>query len=121
MATYSEKTVAQWLDSGNLLLGAWLFVSPWVLGFAAEPAAAWNAYIAGGVIAVLAVAALYAFQSWEEWVNVLLAIWLVVSPWVLGFSTLTPATGNALAVGVLVLAFALWAAMVEHDTGHKPA
>jgi len=121
MAEYSEKTVAQWLDSGNLLLGAWLFVSPWTLGFTAEPAAAWNAYVTGGVIAVLAIAALYAFQDWEEWLNVLVALWLVASPWVLGFSTLTLAMSNAVAVGLLVLVFALWASTIEHDTGHKPA
>ena len=121
MTAYSEKTVAQWLDSGNLVLGAWLFVSPWILGFAAEPAAAWNAYLTGGIIAVLAIAALYAFQEWEEWLNVVVALWLVASPWVLGFSTLKFAMTNAVAVGLVVLVFALWASVVEHDTGHKHA
>lgn len=41
----------KWL---NALLGAWVFVAPWVLGFAAAAGAAWNAWIIGAAIALLA-------------------------------------------------------------------
>jgi hypothetical protein len=38
----------------NALLGAWLFVSPFVLGFAGLTTAAWNAWIVGICVALLA-------------------------------------------------------------------
>nr|WP_281166742.1 SPW repeat protein [Thermus igniterrae] len=44
---------------------------------------------------------------WEEWLNVLLGVWLILSPWLLGFSGVGNAMWNALIVGVLVGALAL--------------
>jgi hypothetical protein len=41
-------------------------------------------------------AALVTFQAWEEWVNAALAAWLIVSPYLLGFSGLTSAFWNQL-------------------------
>ena len=64
-------------DAANLILGAFLFVSPWVFGFPAGSASE-NAYIAGIVIAVLAIAALAAFAVWEEWLNLIIGLWTLV-------------------------------------------
>ncbi len=38
----------------ELVVGAWMLLAPWILGFAAIGAAAWTAWIAGIVILVLA-------------------------------------------------------------------
>jgi len=111
MTTFNEKLTVQWKDAGNLVLGIWLAVSPWVLAYAHEVTPAWNAHIVGIVIAVAAAAALIAFHRWEEWVNAALAAWLIVSPYLLGFSALYAALWNQLAVGVLVGALAIWAAV----------
>lgn len=104
-----------WEDWGNLLLGVWLFVSPWVLQFAAglgsdanTTIAVWNAWICGGVIAVIAVSALFQLHQWEEWANVVVGIWVAISPWVLGFTGLTTATSNAVIVGILAVCLAGW-------------
>lgn len=102
----------RWEDWGNLFLGAWLFVSPWVLQYAAGPGAnanaAWNAWISGIVIGVIAVVALFQSQQWEEWINILVGIWVAVSPWVLGFTGSTTATSNAVIVGILAVCLAGW-------------
>jgi hypothetical protein len=50
--------------------------------------------------AVAAIAALAAFQKWEEWVNAALGAWLIVSPFILGFGSVTAALWNQLIVGV---------------------
>jgi len=42
------KSTLEWL---NVILGAWLFLSPWILGFAGTSAAAWSAWIVGGLVA----------------------------------------------------------------------
>jgi len=119
MATYDEKLSSQWKDAGNLLLGLWLIVSPWVLSYASKATPAWNAHAVGIIIAVAALAALAAFQEWEEWVNVTLGAWLVVSPYLLGFSTLAAAFWNQLIVGLLVALLAAWTLFQAEDLSLK--
>jgi hypothetical protein len=112
-----EKLPTQWQDTLNLMLGIWLAVSPWILPYADQQVPAWNARVAGLAIAGAATAALIAYQLWEELVNVILAAWLIVSPWFLGFSGLEAAFYNQLAVGVLVGVLALWSAATTTDGG----
>ncbi len=117
MTTWNEKLTNQWKDAGNLVLGIWLVLSPWALAYTGEETAALNAYIVGAIIAVAAFAALIAFQKWEEWVNAGLAAWLIVSPFILGFSALTTALWNQIIVGLLVGCLAIWAAVATSDSG----
>jgi SPW repeat len=102
-------TNAKWCDVANLILGAVLFFSPWIFGFDAGRASE-NAHIAGIVIAVLAIAALAAFAVWEEWLNLIVGLWTLVSPWVLGFQG-TRAMTVSVAIGIAVAILAaieLW-------------
>ncbi|WP_157018112.1 SPW repeat protein [Mesorhizobium xinjiangense] len=108
-----EGTKAQ--DWINLVLAIALFISPWVVGFAAAPA--WNAWIVGIVLGALAVATLSVFAEWEEWVNLVLGVWLIVSPWILGFAEVTGAMWTHLLVGVLVAGMSAWAVW---DYRHNP-
>jgi SPW repeat-containing protein len=94
-------TNARLCDVANLILGAFLFFSPWIFGFGGTTAAE-NANITGVVIVVLAVAALAAFAVWEEWLNLIVGLWTLVSPWVLGFQATTKAMAVCVIVGALV-------------------
>jgi hypothetical protein len=118
MPNYSEKLESQWKDVVNLVLGAWLIVSPWVWGFIAESRPTWNAWVFGVVIAIAALAALVSFNKWEEWVNAVFGAWLIVSPFILGFSGLVSAMWNQIIVGVIVGVLAIWSAMAPQPTGH---
>ena len=42
-------------------------------------------------------------KQWEDWVNLVLGVWLCASPWVVQFSNVTTATQNAFVVGVLLI------------------
>lgn len=42
----------EWLQ---LVAGAWLFIAPWAVSFTATTAAAWNAWIVGAVVVILAI------------------------------------------------------------------
>lgn len=110
-----------WQDWVNLVLAIWLFVSPWVLNLAGvidgstgagatanSPgmAAAWNAWVIGVVVGVIAVAALSRLQQWEEVINMLFGIWLFIAPWVLGFTTLSVAAWDHWIVGALIFLIA---------------
>lgn len=46
--------VRAWKEWINVILGAWLFISPWALGFSGMAAAAWSAWIIGAVVFILA-------------------------------------------------------------------
>ena len=50
LAFLSTATIAEWI---SLILGVWLFISPWVLGFAALSSAAWTAWIIGILFVVV--------------------------------------------------------------------
>lgn len=97
----------RWQDWANLVLGLWLILSPWLLGYSATSAALWNALIVGVVVGLMALLHLQNGPMWEEWVNVVLGVWLILSPWLLGFSAQGNATWNAVVVGLLVGALAL--------------
>lgn len=104
------NTKVKWQDWTNLIFGLWLFIAPWVLQPPATTgdSAVWNLWIVGIAVAVFALAAMFAFQVWEEWVNVGLGVWLLASPWILGFSSVSALTWNAVILGVLIAAVAGW-------------
>ena len=98
----------RWQDWANLVLGAWLLVSPWLLDYTGTPAG-WNALVMGAGIVVSALIAAYMPKAWEEIINTLCGVWLVVSPFVLGSATATTVALHTVLVGILATAFAVWA------------
>ncbi len=109
--------VKHWQDPVNFLLGAWLLVSPWALHYRADAAPTWNAIALGILIAAAALLALLRLMAWEEWASVAFGAWLLISPWILGFSGVTAATRNAVIVGAVVAVLALWALATDRDIG----
>lgn len=105
----------RWQDWLNLILGAWLIVSPWALGFADAQPAAGTTWLLGAAIAIFAGTAVYMPKAWEEAVSIVLGLCLLASPWVMGFADQSTATANAVVLGVLVVAFALWAMLQDAD------
>ena len=86
------------LDLYNLILALLLFVSPLFLARASGTAVV-DLRASGAAIALLSLVAMFAYASWQEWVNLLLGVWLIVSPWLLGFAhTSAIITASALAL-----------------------
>lgn len=109
----------RWQDWVMLVLGIWLFVSPFILQYAdLRGTAALNSYVLGIAVVAFAVAALARPQMWEEWVNLALGIWLIISPFVLGFQSETVALWNHVILGLLIGGDAV-SAMLEDRTGRK--
>lgn len=112
-----ESVKRHWQDSGNFLIGVWLIASPWTLGFTEVKYAPGNAYIVGVIVAVAAVSALVSFQEWEEWVNITLGVWLILTPWLFDLAAMAVAaetkaaffaTWNFIIAGLLVTGLAAW-------------
>lgn len=105
----------RWQDWSSLVLGIWLFVSPWVLQFAhAIGRGSIGFFVTGVAIAVLAILALNLRTLWSEWVTFVLGLWLIGSPWLLGFAADRPAGVDAVVAGGLVAIFAVW--VILRDT-----
>lgn len=112
-----QNVTGDWQDSLNALLGLGLFLSPRILNYVAESNAALNAHIVGTVMVLMALAALFAFRIWEEWISAVLGAWLVVAPWVLDFSGHSAATRTSVLIGIAAFVLAIWSA-TEHGSGH---
>jgi hypothetical protein len=103
-ATWKERKDKGLIDIVNLVLGAVLFLGPWLFDFANQPQAAWNAWITGIVMIGLAAAAIFAFAEWGEWVNLVVGLWALAAPWILGFAGDASATWSHVVVGLVVVA-----------------
>lgn len=96
-----------WEDWVNLILGVAVLVSPAFLAIDPNGAIAWNAYICGGVITLIAIFGLASPQQWEEWTNLVVGAWLFIAPFGMGFSQ-SNAGITMMTLGILVVAFAIW-------------
>lgn len=102
---------SQAMDLANAVLGIGLLIAPWVLNFTSETAAAMNAWIVGGAIALFAVDTILNRHLWENAANLVLGIWAVVAPWLLGFAGVASAMYAHVAIGLIVSVLAavnLW-------------
>ena len=118
----------RWQNWANVLFGILLFISPWVYGvhnhlaLTAYAHAGWNAWIVGIAVTLIALWSLDAPRSSiPEWINVLLGIWLFISPWVLGFVGLTASAWTAWILGILIVAAAAWAIVEVQRLNTAPA
>ncbi len=121
MATNPDTNLTaarRWQDQLILLLGLWMFITPWVFSYAIASAPAWNAFVSGAVIAVLAAFELYRTYFWAVLVNLLVGLWVAISPWVLKVADQRPLMWNELIVGLAVVVLALWEMQTDPDL-HK--
>lgn len=117
-----EWSSAKLCDVVNLILGMILFFSPWLFDLSAG--AQWQtASIIGIFIAVLSIAALAAFAVWEEWLNLVAGLALIVSPWLLDFQNSGAMTIDV-TIGAVVAALAaveIWLAPGERPAASERA
>ena len=99
----------QWEDWLGIGMGVWLIAAPWMFGFADQSAATMNALIMGTVLALEEMLEAVVHEMAEEWIDVVAGLWLVISPFVLGFASHTAALANTISVGLLTVLFAAWA------------
>jgi hypothetical protein len=104
------KKSAAWENWVNLVLGAWLFITPWALAsgmiFANAELFSWNCWIVGALVFASAILALLDLRPWEEVANIIFGVWMFLSPWLLGYSVQTALAWNSVIVGALITIFA---------------
>jgi hypothetical protein len=109
------KRVKHWQDAVNAALGAWLVVSPWVLGFQNVVVAVVSTMAIGAILVAANLGAMQVPQAWEEWLDAGLGALLMMTPALLGFDAVAPALQNALITGGLVTALAIWVLVTDDE------
>jgi uncharacterized membrane protein HdeD (DUF308 family) len=123
MSALSERALPEREDAAinaiNAVLGIILLISPWLFGLRAIPLAGWNALFSGVVVAAVAFAAFTRPLEWEEWINLVIGLWLIISPWLLGFARANSALWTHVIIGLMVAALAAFELRRLH--GRPPA
>lgn len=111
-----------WQDGVNMLLGMWLFLAPFFGLGPMHGLIAWNSYVFGALIAFFSGLALYRQQLWEEWISLVIGVWLIIAPFALGFAG-GALMWNSIVIGLLIGGDALLAMLARHmdtvDASHE--
>ncbi|WP_168210866.1 SPW repeat protein [Persicimonas caeni] len=99
---------ASWESGVTLILGVWLFVSPFFGLGDATAAATWNSWLIGGLVAVVSLFGLSRPRVWEEFVNLAAGIWIFFAPYLYNYSGVADAAWNHLLVGGAIAAIAAY-------------
>ncbi|HEX2364306.1 MAG TPA: SPW repeat protein [Bradyrhizobium sp.] len=104
------------LDLYNVVLAVVLFAAPWLFSLT-NGTARMDFWVSGVAVVAISLAAIFAYANWEEWANLLLGLWLIASPWVLGFSQ-ARAIHFAIGIGVLMAFLALLELWLMYEKAH---
>ena len=119
-----RREAVHWLSGTNIVLGVWLFIAPFAVGYTVLEPAVWNDMVIGATIFILALIRTMAPLQYEgiSWTNAVLGGWLIIAPFILGYSAFdsagqdvntTGAIWNDIVIGVIVLALAAWSAQAS--------
>lgn len=98
----------RWQDQLMVLIGVWLFVSPWVFAYPPGSPVAWNATLAGAIIGILAAFDLVKTYVWAVLFNIVVGAWAVVSPWLVGTLDDPAMTWSLVIAGIATIVLGLW-------------
>ncbi len=104
----SARSSAMNYGSGiNIILGLWLIVSSWIVGYA-SPGMLWNNIVFGAAVVILSWIRLSvgSHPTIPSWLNALIGVWLVIAPFVYAGVSLAQ-KWNSVVAGVLAFIFAL--------------
>ena len=75
-----------WEDWVGMLIGALIGFSPWLAGQQHDQTVMWNAALVGALVLGLAQLEYVSLQRWEEIGVLACGIWLIASPFTLGYA-----------------------------------
>jgi hypothetical protein len=102
--------IKHWQDAASLLVGVWLVLSPFALGFSGS--AVWMTIALGLGVIMFAVEAFFIPSYLEEWGEMLLGLALLLMPWAVGYETTSV---SSVLAGILVSIFAVWELLTDRD------
>lgn len=107
----------------NVLLGLWLFVSPWIYRASGNPDA-WNSWCFGALIAIFAAIRYAHVESARvlSVLNMLFGAWMFASPWIFSYTVEPGRFANSLIVGTVVFILGAYGSgsLPRHMEGPPP-
>jgi hypothetical protein len=115
---YDEATdrEASWISSVLMLAGVWLILAPYLLGYVSQEAAT-SDILSGIAVGVLAsIGALAATRSRATaWLSLAVGVWLLLAPFVLGYTAEQTPFWNDIIMGAVVIALSIWRLAARDD------
>lgn len=100
-----------WEDYLMMLVGFLIVLSPWIGDAQNIGPVEINSILVGFLIFGIAALELTEWQRWEEWANFVAGCWMMVAPWLLGYSGHSEVTTLHIVLGAitaLMAAIELW-------------
>lgn len=96
----------------------WFFVSPWAYFGVSDQQSAWNPWIVGGFMVAASMVRLIRPDGTSGFsaFNAILSVWVLLSPFVLGYTSQTAHMVNTLTVGTVILSCSVLSWFVTRDT-----
>lgn len=118
----AAKPLAQLTDGLVFLIGLYLAISPWVVGFSAMRGMAVNDLITGIALALIGAGLVSAYGRTHgmAWVAPIVGIWTIITPWVIHGAASTATAGtiaNNVAVGAVAVVVGLAAMSIAMKSG----
>jgi hypothetical protein len=103
--------MASVISAINVLLGVWLVIAPWALGYGAQTNAVWNQTVVGVAISVLAMVRVAGVPNTRALSAAVMALgaWLVIAPFVFSYDQVADPEviyWNDIVVGALLVVLA---------------
>ena len=95
-----------WEDWVELSLGTLVMLSPWIFNQTDHSSAVVNAALIGVALIVIAGMELFRVFRWHEYASLVLGLWLVAAPSVLGYASLIPLASWHYVMGAVIAGLA---------------
>jgi short-subunit dehydrogenase len=103
-----------WAAIISVFIGIWIMIAPGLFQF--EPAASTNHFIVGPLVVTAAVVAIWDVNRAVRFLNVIMGIWLALSPLLLSYMT-PQATWISIISGILLITVSLIKGKIKHSYG----
>jgi hypothetical protein len=114
-----DQTSVGWLSGLDTIAGIWLFVSAYVFNNVSRELF-WSNFICGIIVTVLAATRAFSAagrrQPWMSWLNGILGVWTIITPWALRFSGDRSALWSNLITGLVIAVLAFASASASQRT-----
>jgi hypothetical protein len=107
--SYDRNIAARTSSLFCWLAAFWFFITPWTFFGVSTQSSAWNAWLVGGAMVIASMVRITHPEHTTVFsmLNVVLSIWVLISPFVFGYVHEPMHLANTLAVGVVILGLSL--------------
>jgi hypothetical protein len=103
-----ERSTINTISGINILAGIWLIIAPFSMKFSNIGISPANSTIIGILVILFEVIRIASVRAvWASWVNAILGLWAIVSPFVMRFSGERSIMINFVIVGIVIAALSV--------------